>query len=99
MIAILLAGSIATLISLFGTRYLIIFFRTRGQGQPILHEELPVTELVLQVGEELRQSVVDGVPGFGDVRITTRHASDHYRPEDPHTNCGRKLRVCVLLEP
>ena len=39
MIAILLAGATATLISLFGTRYLIRFFRTRGQGQPILGKE------------------------------------------------------------
>lgn len=39
MIAILLAGATATVISLFGTRYLIRFFRTRGQGQPILGKE------------------------------------------------------------
>jgi phospho-N-acetylmuramoyl-pentapeptide-transferase len=39
VIAILLAGATATLISLFGTRYLIRFFRTRGQGQPILGKE------------------------------------------------------------
>ena len=39
MIAILLAAAVSTLTSLFGTRYLIIFFRTRGQGQPILGKE------------------------------------------------------------
>lgn len=39
MIAVLIAGAISTLISLFGTRYLIVFFRTRGQGQPILGKE------------------------------------------------------------
>ncbi len=27
------------LVSLFGTRYLIVFFRQRGQGQPILGKE------------------------------------------------------------
>ena len=35
----LVGGAVATLVSLFGTRYLIIFFRTRGQGQPILGKE------------------------------------------------------------
>ena len=36
MIAIILAGASSMLVSLFGTRYLIAFFRQRGQGQPIL---------------------------------------------------------------
>jgi phospho-N-acetylmuramoyl-pentapeptide-transferase len=35
----MIAGAVSTLVSLFGTRYLIIFFRTRGQGQPILGKE------------------------------------------------------------
>jgi phospho-N-acetylmuramoyl-pentapeptide-transferase len=39
MIAIMLAGATATLVSLFGTRWLIVFFRRRGQGQPILGKE------------------------------------------------------------
>lgn len=39
MIAVLIAGAVSTLISLFGTRYLIVFFRTRGHGQPILGKE------------------------------------------------------------
>lgn len=39
MIAILLAASISTVASLFGTRWLISFFGTRGQGQPILGKE------------------------------------------------------------
>ena len=39
MIAIMLAGATAMLVSLFGTRWLIAFFRTRGQGQPILGKE------------------------------------------------------------
>lgn len=39
MIAILLAAAISTLTSLFGTRALIQFFRTRGHGQPILGKE------------------------------------------------------------
>ena len=39
MIAIMIATAVSTLVSLFGTRYLIIFFRSRGQGQPILGKE------------------------------------------------------------
>ena len=39
MIAIILAGASSMLVSLFGTRYLIVFFRQRGQGQPILGKE------------------------------------------------------------
>ncbi len=39
MIAVLIAGAVSTLISLFGTRFLIVFFRTRGHGQPILGKE------------------------------------------------------------
>ena len=39
MIAVMIAGAIATVVSLFGTRFLIVFFRERGQGQPILGKE------------------------------------------------------------
>jgi phospho-N-acetylmuramoyl-pentapeptide-transferase len=39
VIAIMIAGAVATITSLFGTRGLIVFFRTRGQGQPILGKE------------------------------------------------------------
>jgi phospho-N-acetylmuramoyl-pentapeptide-transferase len=39
VIAVLIAGAVATLVSLFGTRYLIIYFRRSGQGQPILGKE------------------------------------------------------------
>jgi phospho-N-acetylmuramoyl-pentapeptide-transferase len=39
VIAVMIAGAVATLVSLFGTRYLISFFGTRGRGQPILGKE------------------------------------------------------------
>ena len=39
MIAIMIAGAVATFVSLFGTRALMGFFRTRGRGQPILGKE------------------------------------------------------------
>ncbi|MBI4883273.1 MAG: phospho-N-acetylmuramoyl-pentapeptide-transferase [Actinobacteria bacterium] len=39
MIAVMIAGATAMLASLFGSRYLITFFRSRGKGQPILGSE------------------------------------------------------------
>jgi phospho-N-acetylmuramoyl-pentapeptide-transferase len=39
VIAVMIAGSVAMLLSLFGTRYLITFFRNKGKGQPILGKE------------------------------------------------------------
>jgi phospho-N-acetylmuramoyl-pentapeptide-transferase len=35
----MIAGAVATLVSLIGTRALIVFFRDRGHGQPILGKE------------------------------------------------------------
>ncbi|MEO5724182.1 MAG: phospho-N-acetylmuramoyl-pentapeptide-transferase, partial [Ilumatobacteraceae bacterium] len=39
MIAVMVAGTTAMIVSLFGTRFLITFFRDRGKGQPILGKE------------------------------------------------------------
>ncbi|CAN5491059.1 phospho-N-acetylmuramoyl-pentapeptide-transferase [soil metagenome] len=39
MIAVMIAGSTAMLVALFGTRFLIKFFRDRGKGQPILGKD------------------------------------------------------------
>ncbi len=39
MIAVMIAGATAMVISLIGTRFLITFFRNRGKGQPILGKE------------------------------------------------------------
>ena len=39
MIVLLIAGAVAMLASLFGTRFLIAFFRERNLGQPILGAE------------------------------------------------------------
>jgi len=39
VISILLAAMVSTVVSLFGTRYLMVFFRSRGHGQPILGKE------------------------------------------------------------
>ena len=60
MIAILLAGTAAMIVSLFGTRWLIGFFRTRGQGQPILGKE--------DHGPE-HHMVKQGTPTMGGIAI------------------------------
>ena len=39
MIAVLIAGAVAMLLSLFGTRWLIRIFDNLGKGQPILGSE------------------------------------------------------------
>ncbi|MCU1501997.1 MAG: mraY [Ilumatobacteraceae bacterium] len=39
MIAVMIGGAVAMVISLIGSRYLIGFFRLRGKGQPILGKE------------------------------------------------------------
>ena len=39
MIAVMIAGATAMITALFGTRYLITFFRDRGKGQPILGKD------------------------------------------------------------
>ncbi|MFT3854854.1 MAG: phospho-N-acetylmuramoyl-pentapeptide-transferase [Ilumatobacteraceae bacterium] len=39
MIAVMIGGAVAMVLSLLGSRYLISFFRDRGKGQPILGKE------------------------------------------------------------
>ena len=39
MIAVVIGGAVAMVLSLLGSRYLITFFRHRGKGQPILGKE------------------------------------------------------------
>jgi len=39
VIAVLIAGAVSMLLSLFGTRRLIMFFDNLGKGQPILGSE------------------------------------------------------------
>ena len=39
MIAVMIGGAVAMVLSLLGSRYLITFFRHRGKGQPILGKE------------------------------------------------------------
>jgi phospho-N-acetylmuramoyl-pentapeptide-transferase len=39
VIAVMISGASAMIVALFGTRFLITFFRERGKGQPILGKE------------------------------------------------------------
>jgi len=61
VIAVLIAGAVATLISLFGTRYLIFYFRRRGQGQPILGD-------AIDLGPEWHKPK-EGTPTMGGLAI------------------------------
>lgn len=60
MIAVMIAGAVATIVSLLGTRYLIIFFQRHGHGQPILGKE--------DRGPE-HHMVKQGTPTMGGIAI------------------------------
>jgi phospho-N-acetylmuramoyl-pentapeptide-transferase len=61
VIAIFIAGGFAMVVSLFGTRFLISFFRTRGQGQPILGKE--------DLGPWWHDTSKSGTPTMGGLAI------------------------------
>lgn len=61
MIAVIIAGGVATLVSLFFTRFLITFFRTRGAGQPILGKE--------DLGPDWHAQTKQGTPTMGGLAI------------------------------
>ena len=78
MISILLAALVSTLVSLFGTRYLIVFFRSRGQGQPILGKD--------DLGPE-HHMAKQGTPTMGGLAIVGAAFAGwlvaHVRPDLP----------------
>jgi phospho-N-acetylmuramoyl-pentapeptide-transferase len=92
VIAIMLAGAVATLLSLFGTRYLIIFFRTRGQGQPILGKE--------DLGPE-HHMAKQGTPTMGGLAIVgaafVGWIAAHIRPNLPFATQTLIIWVGVLF--
>jgi phospho-N-acetylmuramoyl-pentapeptide-transferase len=61
MIAVMIAGAVATLVSLVFTRFLITFFRTRGLGQPILGKE--------DLGPDWHTETKQGTPTMGGLAI------------------------------
>ena len=60
MIAVMIAGATAMLVALFGTRFLIRFFRKAGAGQPILGKE--------DLGPE-HHMAKQGTPTMGGIAI------------------------------
>ncbi len=92
MISILLAAAISTLVSLFGTRYLIKFFRTRGQGQPILGKE--------DLGPE-HHMAKQGTPTMGGVAIVgaafAGWLAAHLRPGLPFATQSLIVWIGVLF--
>ena len=92
MIAILLAAAVSTLVSLFGTRALIKFFRTRGQGQPILGKE--------DLGPE-HHMAKQGTPTMGGLAIVGAALVGwliaHVRPDFPFATQSLIMWVGVLF--
>lgn len=91
MIAIMLAGAVSVLVSMFGTRALIRFFRGRGEGQPILGHE--------DHGPE-HHMVKQGTPTMGGLAIVAAAfigwAVAHVRPGLPFSNQALIVWVGVL---
>ncbi|MGA9275751.1 phospho-N-acetylmuramoyl-pentapeptide-transferase [Ilumatobacter sp.] len=92
MISILLAGAVSTLVSLFGTRWLITFFRSRGQGQPILGKE--------DLGPE-HHMAKQGTPTMGGLAIVGAALIGwlvvHARPDLPFATQSVIMWVGVLF--
>ena len=92
MISILLAGAVSLLVSLFGTRYLIVFFRSRGQGQPILGKE--------DLGPE-HHMAKQGTPTMGGLAIVGAAMigwlAAHVRPDLPFSTQSLIMWVGVLF--
>ena len=61
MIAVIIAGAVATLVSLFGTRFLIRYFRQRLLGQPILGKE--------DRGPDWHAATKQGTPTMGGIAV------------------------------
>jgi phospho-N-acetylmuramoyl-pentapeptide-transferase len=92
VIAIMLAGAAATLVSLFGTRWLMGFFRTRGQGQPILGKE--------DHGPE-HHMTKQGTPTMGGLAIVAAALVGwivaHARPGLPFSNQAMIVWIGILF--
>ncbi len=92
MIAVFIAGSIAMLASLFGTRWLIAFFRRIGRGQPILgKEDLGPTH----------HTYKQGTPTMGGIAIVgsalAGWAVAHFRKGLAFSDQALIMWVCILV--
>lgn len=92
MIAIMIAGASAMFIGLFGTRALIVFFRQRGQGQPILGKE--------DLGPDHHMSK-QGTPTMGGLAIVVAAFCGwliaHLRPGLTFSDQGLIVWIGILL--
>jgi len=92
MIAVMIAGACAMLVSLFVTRYLITFFRDRGAGQPILGKD--------DHGPE-HHMVKQGTPTMGGLAIVVAAfvgwVIAHLRPNLPFSDQAMILWVGILV--
>ena len=92
MIAVMIAGACAMLVSLFVTRYLITFFRDRGAGQPILGKD--------DHGPE-HHMVKQGTPTMGGLAIVVAAfvgwVIAHMRPNLPFSDQAMILWVGILV--
>ncbi|MFZ9629158.1 MAG: phospho-N-acetylmuramoyl-pentapeptide-transferase [Ilumatobacteraceae bacterium] len=92
MIAVMIAGATAMICSLLGTRYLIDFFRSRGQGQPILGKE--------DHGPE-HHMTKQGTPTMGGLAIVAAAVVGwlvaHLRPGLPFSDQAMIMWVGILV--
>ena len=92
MIAVMIAGTAAMLVSLFVTRYLITFFRERGRGQPILGKEDHGPEHHMQK---------QGTPTMGGIAIVSAALVGwlvaHLRPNLPFSDQAMIMWVGILV--
>jgi phospho-N-acetylmuramoyl-pentapeptide-transferase len=92
MIAVMIAGTTAMVISLFATRTLIQFFRDRGKGQPILGKE--------DLGPEHHMKKA-GTPTMGGLAIIAAggigYVFAHLRPGIAFSNQALIMWVGVLV--
>jgi phospho-N-acetylmuramoyl-pentapeptide-transferase len=88
VVALLLAAGSAMLVSLFGTRFLISWLRTRGIGQPI-HEDVPEGH-----------TVKAGTPPMGGLAIVVGavigYVVAHFRARTFYTNSGLLLMALIV---
>ena len=92
MIALMIAGAVAMVVSLLGTRGLMHFFRARGLGQPILGKE--------DRGPEHHMSK-QGTPTMGGLAIIVAAVVGwlvaHVRPSLPFSNQAMIMWIGILV--
>ncbi|MBK9181218.1 MAG: phospho-N-acetylmuramoyl-pentapeptide-transferase [Acidimicrobiales bacterium] len=88
MIALLLAGGISLLVSLFGTRFLIDWLRARRVGQPIMPEK---------EGGPVGHDIKAGTPTMGGVAIVVAAGVGYVLGHVPTGVVFTTTGLCVIL--